>query len=191
MPNPPLSDPIWSSANDWELAFLGGVAFARGGGAGIYFSLLRSRAANCLEPFYLTATGVGAGGNCSGFDPNNMRNLNFSALRVITPFAAGTIHLSAGFLISGSVGALGLNYGYTSLNAGRNGVTFFETSGTGPSMGSGSGAYAFAGLWYSHRLNNNSINPFPAYGESVRRTVEDLLREWERGIRNIYNVPGY
>jgi hypothetical protein len=184
-----MPDPIDTAASDWELAFLGGVAFARYGGAGQYFAVFRSRSAGALEPFYLAASGIGAGGNASGFDPRNMSGLQFSGVEVRRPFSLRQIHLSAGTLLSASIGAprsIPLNYGYSYLDAGRDGVTFFASRGPGPSMGSGTGVFAFMGIWYSHRLNGNSANPAQAYGESLLQSINDLLSSWERGIRDIY-----
>ncbi len=184
-----MTDKTHQVASDWEIAFLGGTAAARGGGAGMFFSVFRSKSLDVLEPFYLTASGIGMGGNATGFDPNNMKGLNFSAVDVRTPFSVSMLHLAAGFIVSAGIGApfkIPANYGFARMNAGRNGAIYFEVGGTGPSVGSGTGVYAFSGVWYSHRLNNNSANPVSAYGDSFMQSVRDLFMEWDRGIRDIY-----
>ena len=192
-------------ASDWELAFLGGAAFAVGAGAGMYFAVFRSASAGALEPFYLTTTGAGMGGNASGFDLSHIGGPVYSSVRTVTPFSVQMLHLSAGTMVSVSLG-LGLkygpkqvagignkakqlgqgpaNYGYSSLNAARNGVTLFDTRGTGVSVGSGSGAFLFIGTWYSHLLNNDSANPATAYSSSFRQTLDDISRSWDRGFRD-------
>jgi hypothetical protein len=181
------------SASDWEICFLGGAAFAVGGGAGMYFAVFRSQSVGALEPFYLTTTGIGAGGNATGFDLSNRKGLNWSPLTVVTPFSVWGLHLSAGTLISASVGKgigkSGVNYGYSYLNAVRDGVTLFKTGGMGASVGSGIGAVAFLGLWYSHRLNNDSVNPITAYSTSIRQQIEEIVGTIDRGIRNLYGLP--
>ncbi len=188
-----MADDITTSASDWEICFLGGAAFAVGGGAGFYFAVFRSKSAGALEPFYLTASGVGAGGNATGFDLSNRKGLNWTPLTVLTPFSISTLHLSAGTLISASIGIgikkSGVNYGYSYLDAGRDGTKFFKSDGFGVSEGSGTGAVAFAGLWYSHKLNNDSINPATAWSASFKQQVLEIVGTLDRGVRNLYGVP--
>ncbi len=184
---------LTTPADDWELCFLGGAAFAVGGGAGLYFALFQSRTAGALEPFYLTTAGVGAGGNASSFDLSNRDGLNWTRLEVPTPFSITSLHTSAGLMLSASVGIGigkgGVNYGYTHLSAGRNGVTYFRTGDTGAGAGSGTGVTAFSGIWYSHKLNNNSINPVTAWKKSFGDTIDEIARTFDRGIRDLYRLP--
>jgi hypothetical protein len=92
--------------------------------------------------------------------------------------------------VCASVGyKLPINFGYTSIDAVKDGVTYFKSSGTGASIGSSYGVFTFIGTWYSYRLNNNSINPIPAYYESLKETVEDFGRKIVEGIENIYGIP--
>lgn len=188
-----MSDALMTPAKDWEICFLGGAAFAIGGGYGMYFAVFRSKSAGALEPFYLTASGVGAGGNATGFDLSNRSGLNWSSLNVLTPFSITGLHLSAGTLISASVGIgigkSGVNYGYTYLDAARDGSKLFKSSGFGAGAGSGTGTTAFIGLWYSHKLNNNSVNPITAYVNSIKQDVEAIVGTIDRGIRNLYGLP--
>jgi len=178
-------------ADDWELAFLGGAAGAYYAGAGLYFAVFRSNRANVLEPFYLTAAGVGFGGNASGFDLTQTGGPSYSAVQMVTPFSLRMLHLSAGFYVSGGVAIPGrvrgipLNFGYSYLNAANNGRTYFTVSGPGISGGSGAGATGFIGTWYSHRLNHNSVNPVTAYVDSFRQTLDDLTASWRIGLENL------
>jgi hypothetical protein len=188
-----MDDDLRTPASDWEICFLGGAAFAVGGGAGLYFAVFRSKAAGALEPFYVTASGLGAGGNATGFDLSNRDGLSWTPLKVITPFAVTGLHLSAATLVSMSVGygigRSGVNYGYSYLDAVRDGVKLFKSDGFGASAGSGTGAVAFVGLWYSHKLNNNSVNPATAWTESFKETIKDIVGTFDRGIRNLYGLP--
>jgi hypothetical protein len=188
-----MPDEMMTPAQDWEICFLGGAAFAIGGGCGMYFAVFRSKSAGALEPFYLTTTGLGAGGNATGFDLSNRSGLNWSSLNVLTPFSITGLHLSGGTLVSASVGIgigkSGINYGYTYLDAVQNGTRLFKSSGFGAGAGSGTGATAFVGLWYSHKLNNDSINPITAYTDSIKRDFEEIVGTIDRGIRNLYGLP--
>ena len=187
-------------ASDWELASLGGIAFARYGGGGFYGFRLRSQSLGLNEPFFLAATGVGAGGNASGFDLNNMDGLSWGTAGVQTAFSVRQIHRSAGTMVSASVGlgrgqsAVGriLNIGWSRLDAVTNGVTFFSSSGIALSGGSGTGSYAFVGTWFSYALNGNSINPIRPYWENVQdlaRDIADLPGRIDREIRRLYGAP--
>jgi hypothetical protein len=188
-----MSDELMTPAQDWEICFLGGAAFAIGVGGGMYFAVFRSKSAGALEPFYLTSSGLGAGGNATGFDLSNRSGLKWSSLNVVTPFSITGLHLSGGTLVSASIGISigksGINYGYTSLDAVRNGTTLFKSSGSGAGAGSGIGATAFVGLWYSHKLNNDSVNPITAYSDSIKQTVEKIVGTIDRGVRNLYGLP--
>ncbi len=188
-----MADDLTTMASDWEMCFLGGAAFAVGGGLGMYFVVFRSKTAGALEPFYLTASGIGAGGNATGFDLSNRKGLNWSPLTVITPFSVTSLHLSSGLMLSASVGIgvqkSGVNYGYSYIDAGRNGVKLFKSDGFGASAGSGTGVTAFAGLWYSHKLNNDSVNPVSAWSTSIKNQFEEIVGTIDRGVRNLYGLP--
>ncbi len=190
-----MADPIEDVADDWQLASLIAIAGGLGGAAGMFFFAIQSRKLNSLEPMIFTAAGVGMGGNASGVPYDTFRNamqrqsLVFSNLRVLTPFSIRMLHASAGTYVGGSVGVPVANYGWSRLDAGRNGATFFTSSGWGGSVGSGTGAVALAGTWYSFKLNGNSINPIPAYGSGLAGALESFWGEMDRGIRNLYGAP--
>ncbi|WP_426954977.1 hypothetical protein [Muricoccus radiodurans] len=106
------------TASDWELASIGGFAFARYGGAGIFGFRLRSASLSLNESF------------------------------------------------------------------------FFASSGLGVSGGSGTGATAFAGIWYSYVLNGNSVNPLCPYRENVKdlaQDIADLPGRLDREIRRLHS----
>lgn len=184
-------------ASDWQLASLGGFAFARYGGAGIFGFRVKSAKLNLNEPFFFAATGVGMGGNATGFDLENLQGLQFSDAGVQNAFSIRQLHRCPGTMVSGSVG-LGkgnspvsklINVGWSRLDAVRDGTTFFSSSGVSVSGGSGTGAYAFAGTWYSYALNNNSINPITPYWENVKELandVADMPGKLDRAIRRLY-----
>lgn len=180
-------------ADDWEMAFIGAVAGARTAGAGMFFTAFRSPKLGVKEVFYLTASGLGMGGNASGADPESVKELQFSKIDVRQPFSVRMIHLAAGLIVSAGIGlpmAVSANVGFARVNAGREGTIFFEHgTGFGASLGSGTGVIAFAGIWYSHRLNNNSANPLSAYGDGFMRMVREFSMKMERGIRDIYTPP--
>lgn len=191
-----MSDDIYTTASDWEVCFVGGVGFGVGGAAGMYFSVFRSKSAGALEPFYLTTAGAGLGGNLSGFDLSQMNGMTYSPVEVVTPFSVTMLHLAGGTMVSGGVGLPGkasktpLSFGYSRIDAARKGATLFRTSSFGPGAGSGAGGGVFAGLWYSHRLNNNSANPLSAYGDAMIEEVQDITGTITRGIRDLY-VPRF
>ena len=188
-----MPDPIEDVADDWQLASLIGLAGAVGGGGGMYFFAIRSQRLNSFEPMIFTAAGLGMGGNASGVpyetfrDAMTRQSVPYSSVTIPTPFSIRMLHTSAGFYVSAGVGVPVASYGWSYLSAGRNGVTFFTSSGLGGTIGSGTGAVAFAGTWYSYRLNGNSINPIPAYQQSLTETISDWLNSVDRGIRGIYS----
>jgi hypothetical protein len=188
-----MDDELYREAADWELCFLGGAAFAVGGGAGMYFAVFRSQSLNILEPFYLTTSGVGLGGNATGFDLSNRKEMNYSKVDVVTPFSIKALHLAGGSLVSASIGLpigqSGVNYGYTRLDAVRDGVTYFKSGGTGSSVGSGAGVTLFMGMWYSHKLNNDSANPLKAFSQSFMQSLNEIAGTLDRGVNNLYNAP--
>jgi hypothetical protein len=158
----------------------------------MFFFAIQSQRLNSLEPMIFTATGLGMGGNASGVSYETFRNamtrrpLAFSSVNIATPFSIRMLHASSGFYVSAGVGVPVASYGWSYLSAGRNGTTFFTSSGTGGTVGSGTGAVALAGTWYSYRLNGNSINPIPAYSQGVMDSINQWLGEVDRGIRRIY-----
>jgi hypothetical protein len=190
-----MSDKIHEMTDDWEVALIGGVAAARGGGAGMFFSAFRSPRLGVEEVFYLTASGLGLGGNASGVDPMSLKEVQFGKAEVSRPFSVGMLHLSAGCIVSAGVGFPGgwsANTGFARINAGREGVKLFEFgTGFGQSLGSGTGVIAFAGMWFSHRLNNNSANPATAYADGIMKTIHDIAMKIDRGIRDIYMPPRF
>jgi hypothetical protein len=149
-----------------------------------------------LEPFYLTTAGAGLGGNLSGFDLSQMNGMTYSPLDVVTPFSIAMLHLAGGTMVSAGLGLPGkaskvpLSYGYSRIDAARTATTLFRTSSVGSGAGSGAGGGVFAGLWYSHRLNNNSANPLTAYGDALVEEVEDITGTIARGIHDLY-VPHF
>jgi hypothetical protein len=186
------------AARDWELASLGGFAYARYGGAGIFGFRLRSSSLGQNEPFLFAATGVGAGGNASGFDLNNLDGLSFSALTIQTPMSVRMLHRCPGTMVSGSVGlgrgnsapAQLMNVGWSRLDAVREGTIFFSSSGVGVSGGSGTGAMALAGTWYSYALNGNSINPIRPWWQNavdLAHEVAEMPGRLDRDIRRLYS----
>jgi hypothetical protein len=191
----PMADPIEDTADDWQLAALIGIAGAVGGGAGMFFFAIQSKKVNSLEPMIFTAAGVGMGGNNSGVPYDTFKNamsgksLPFSPVTVVTPFSIRMLHTSAGLYGGFGIGIPVASYGWSYLDAGRNGVKFFTSSGTGATVGSGMGAVAMAGTWYSYKLNGNSINPVPAYKQSITDSITDFFNSIERGIRGIYGAP--
>ena len=190
-----MADPIEDVADDWQLAALIGIAGAVGGGAGMFFFAIQSQKLNSLEPMIFTAVGVGMGGNASGVpydtfkDAMTKKTIPFSSVTIQTPFSIRMLHTSAGFYVSAGVGYQVASYGWSYLDAGRNGVKFFTSSGAGGAVGSGLGAVALAGTWYSYKLNGNSINPVPAYQKSLMDSLNEFLGSVDRGIRGIYGVP--
>ena len=195
-----MSDGMGYIADDWEIALIGGAGFGRGGAASIYMAIFQSKKAGVTEPFYFAGTGVGIGGNLSGFDPNLMKEVSFSGVNVVTPFSAVALHQSAGLLASAAIdltfGKAGkalagrAGYGIARVNAGRDGTTYFEHTPAGVSLGSGNGVNFLAGIWYSHKLNAGSPNPVPSYLESARKSVTTLLDSWVNGIEQLYNRRG-
>jgi hypothetical protein len=117
------------------------------------------------------------------------KSIPFSSVRIQTPFSIRMLHTSAGFYASAGVGYQVASYGWSYLDAGRNGVKFFTSSGAGGAVGSGLGAVALAGTWYSYKLNGNSINPIPAYQKSLMDSLNEFVGSVDRGIRSIYGVP--
>jgi hypothetical protein len=187
-----MPDPINDVADDWKLASLVGLAGARGGGAAMLFFAIKSDRLNSLEPMVFCASGLGMGGNASGVSYETFSNamqrgsLAFSDISVVTPFSIRMLHTSAGLYGSAGLGIPVANFGWSYLDAGRDGVKFFTSSGAGAAVGSGTGALAMAGIWYSYKLNGNSINPIPAYQKSLMDSIEQFIGEMDRGIRNIY-----
>ncbi len=187
-----MVDPINDVADDWKLASIIGLAGARGGGGAMLFFAIQSRRLNALEPMVFCAAGLGMGGNASGVsydtftDAMKKKSLAFSDLAIQTPFSIRSLHTSAGLYTGASIGVPVANLGWSYINAGQNGVTYFSSSGAGASLGSGTGGYAMAGIWYSYKLNGNSINPIPAYKKSMMDSIEGFFGEMDRGIRNIY-----
>ena len=190
-----MANPIDDVSDDWKMAALIGIAGAYGGGAGMFFFLIQSDKLGAQEPMILTASGLGLGGNASGvpydtfMDAMDKKAVSYAPLTVVTPFSVRMLHTSAGIYTSAGLGLGPLSYGWSYLDAGRNGAKFFTSSGMGGNVGSASGAVAFAGSWYSYKLNGNSINPVPAYKKSLLDSIEDLGRSWERGFRNLAGMP--
>ncbi len=183
-----MADPIEDVADDWQLAALIGIAGAVGGGAGMFFFAIQSQKLNSLEPMIFTAAGVGMGGNASGVpydtfkDAMTKKSIPFSSVRIQTPFSIRMLHTSAGFYASAGVGYQVASYGWSYLDAGRNGVKFFTSSGAGGAVGSGLGAVALAGTWYSVQAQRQLHQSDPCLPEEPDGFPQRIHRQ--RGPRN-------
>lgn len=180
-----MVDKFNDTSDDWELAFVGGLAVAEFAGAGMFGFFLRSAALGVTEKMTFSAVGIGMGGNASGFSTDLAKGLPFDKLNCLTPFSIRMVHLSGGTMLSSAVGASKLSYGKIGIDAVRSGVKYFTYFSTGASVGSGAGAFAFVGTWHSFVLNNNSINPITAYYDSAKQSLEDIANSWERGFQNL------
>jgi len=180
-----MADPFNDPSDDWELASIGGIAGATYGGAGMFAFMLRSANLQITEKFTFCACGIGMGGNASGFSPDLIKGISFSPVNAAAPFALRQVHLSSGKLASSAVGVGPASYGKMGIDSVRSGTTYFTYFSTGASVGSGAGAFVFVGMWYSFTLNNNSVNPIPAYIDGARQTFEDIASSWSRGFQNL------
>lgn len=190
-----MADPIADVADDWQLAPLIGLAGGFVGGAGVFFFAIQSQKLNSLEPMIFCAAGVGMGGNASGVPYDTFKAamtgkpLAFSTVTIPTPFSIRMLHTSAGLYAGVSAGIAVAGFGWSYIDAGRDGVKFFTSSGTSGTVGSGPGAVALAGMWYSYKLNGNSVNPIPAYKKGLMDSLNDFAGTIERGVKGIYGAP--
>ena len=180
-----MVDKYGDQGDDWQIAAVGGLAVATYGGAGIFGFFLRSDKLDNTEKMTFCAAGIGMGGNASGFSSDLAKGLSFDPVIADAAFSLRQVHLSAGKMLSSSVGVSKLSYGKIGIDSVKNGVKFFNYFSPGASVSSGAGAFAFMGVWYSFVLNNNSVNPITAYYNSAKKSLEDLANTWERGFQNL------
>jgi hypothetical protein len=180
-----MVDKYNDQSDDWTIASVGGLAGAEFGGAGIFGFFLRSEKLSITEKMTFCAVGIGMGGNACGFSTDLATGLSFDPVIAAAPFSIRQVHLSGGKMLSSAVGVSKVSYGKIGIDSVRNGVKFFTYFSTGSSVGSGAGAFAFVGVWYSFVLNNNSVNPITAYYNSAKQTYEDIANSWERGFQNL------
>jgi hypothetical protein len=173
-------------SDDWTIASVGGLAGAEWGGGGIFGFFLRSDKLDLTEKMTFAGTGIGYGGNASGFSTDLVTGLSFEPVTVHMPFSIRMVHLSVGKMLSTAAGVSKVSYGMSGIDSGKSGLKFFTYFSCGSSVGSGAGAFAFMGIWYSFVLNGRSINPITAYIDSAKETYDDIVTTWERGFQNLY-----
>jgi hypothetical protein len=170
-------------ADDWEIACVGNIAGADFVGGGLWAFLLRSDDLGITEKMTFMATGLGMGGNASGFSPTGV---SYDPVDADAPFSIRQVHLSSGRLLSSAAGVSKASYGVSAIDSVKSGVTFFKYASKGASLGSGAGVLAFVGTWYSFVLNNNSVNPVTAYIDGAKQAYQDIVDTWSRGFQNLY-----
>ena len=165
-----MPDALHDRADDWQIATCGAFAAAVTAGGGVFLYAFRSKKLRAFEIAFLCAAGIGAGGNQSGIDPQNIQNkeLNFSKPKVFEPFSMSDIHKTGGYFScaaadAGMIPGVGplarkalskvpINYGVSTIVAWKDvSHSYFLLRGFGLGVGSTGGAVFLSGLWYSYQ----------------------------------------